>query len=244
MTRIITFSPVFFLISCFSYINQGTIKPEYVRIPKFVEELIRTNEGEFYVIVNQGDCLSCIVERNIYDYLILKGYQGILKFENNLYSIVNSIKTRSSMVDVIYPGEIIHFRYPEFLKISRLDYYRKTDRVYGLDDLKKLLDFYYFLPYTAGYFNCSERAAFVEYYLENKGFNADIAENGNHAWCLVEVEPGEWINVESVTSPPIIGKPITPYNARYKTIWDAIKVHPNEYDWWNRVNGVVIGREY
>jgi hypothetical protein len=206
MTRIVTFSLAFLLISCFSYVNQKTIKPEYARIPGFVNELIRTDKEEFYVVVNPGDCLSRIVERSINDYLSRKGHQGILKFENSLYGIVNSIKTRSGKKDLIYSGELIHFFLPKFFIISRLDYSRNVDRAYGLNSLKKLLDFYWMIPYNVGNFNCSERAGFVEYYLENEGFNTDIVENENHAWCLVEINPGEWINVETVTSPPTIGK--------------------------------------
>jgi hypothetical protein len=146
---------------------------------------------------------------------------------------------------LIYPGEIVSFRLPKVISVLSFDYYRERKQIFGLDNLKKLLDFQWLIPYTKGVFNCSERTGFVEYYLESKGFNTDIVENEKHAWCIVEVQRGEWVNVECVSSPPAIGKAPDAYMIRYENIWEAIEVEPGEYDWWKRVDGkAVIGRRF
>jgi hypothetical protein len=244
MTRIITFFLTLLFISCYRYFEQKTIKPENIRIPEFVQELIQTEEEEIMIEVKAGDCLSCIVEWRLNEYLISRGYRGMFRFGRTLYDIINSIKTRSGNPDLVYPGEVLSFRLPMEMKILKLDYYHPCCQVYGLDTLKKLLAFYWLLKYNKNVFNCSERASFVEYYLENEGYHTCIVANENHAWCIVEVEQGEWINVQSVGSPPAIGKAPRQYKVRYENIWEAIKAEPNEYDWWNRVKGSVIGRGF
>ena len=235
---------IFVYLSCLPFVKRMEIKPEFVKMPEFRNSFLLTDERVYKIRVQKNDCLSCIVEKCLSDYIRKHNCFDLYRFGVTLYEIAGSIGTKSRNPDLIYPGEIIEFRLPKIIKIEVFDYYKSRKQFYGLDGLKKLLDFYWMIPYNVGHFNCSERAGFVEYYLENEGFNTDIAENETHAWCLVEVNPGEWINVESVNSPPTIGKAPAVYKSRYKNIWDAIEVNPNEYDWWNRVKGIVIGRKY
>ncbi|MGB3479902.1 MAG: hypothetical protein WBB67_12170 [bacterium] len=226
------------------YLHHEKIKPIPVRIPDYTENTIETNEEKIMITIQEGDCLSRIVEKCINEYLETNGHQGMFKFKGTLYDIVNSIKTRSGNPDLTYPGDIISFKLPETLKVYKFDYYHKEEQIYGLDSLMKLLDFHWLIEYDKGMFNCSERASFVEYYLENEGFNVLIVGNKNHAWVIVEVEPDEWVNVECVCSPPAVGKAPDSYKVRYENIYEAIKTEPNEYDWWNRVSdGMVIGKQ-
>lgn len=227
-----------------NYVMHNVIEPMHVIIPDFIkEEVIKSDEEEFIIRVKEGDCLSMIVERRLNYYLQRKNYRGMFRFKETLYDIVNSIKTKSGNPDLIYPGEVISFRLPKRLIVYEFDYYRPAKQIFGLDTLKKLLDFCWLIEYNKGVFNCSERSAFVEYYLENEGFNTTIVGNESHAWVIVEVEPHEWVNVECVCSPPTIGKAPDNYKVRYENIYEAIKDEPNEYDWWNKVRGVVVGRK-
>jgi len=232
-------------ISCSKiYFDRDEISPLYVRMPDFnKEECVETNGEEFIIKVKEGDCLSKIVQWCLNEYLQNKGNKGMFKFRETLYEIVNSIKTKSGNHDLIYPSEVISFRLPERFIVYEFDYYRPAKQVYGLDKLKKILDFYWLISYNKNVFNCSERSAFVKYYLENEGFNTAVVGNENHAWVIVEYEPGERVNVECVSSPPAIGKAPDNYKVRYENIYEAIEAEPREYDWWNRVKGAVIGRE-
>ncbi len=234
---------IFVYLSCLPFVKRMEIKPEFVRIPEFRNSYLLTDERVYKIRVQKYDCLSCIVEKCLNDYLREHNCIGLYGFGVTLYEIAGSIRTKSRNPDLIYPGEIIAFKLPKIIKIEVFNYYEPRKQSYGLDSLKKLLDFYWMIPYNVGNFNCSERAGFVEYYLENEGFNTDIVENENHAWCLVEINPGEWINVESVASPPAIGKAPRQYKVRYENIWKAIKVEPNEYDWWRKTEGAVFERK-
>jgi hypothetical protein len=67
------------------------------------------------------------------------------------------------------------------------------------DDLKDFLNYDFSLPknYTLGIFDCSESAAYLEYMLQNNGFDAKIAVGNDpagsgayHAWVLVNTKEG------------------------------------------------------
>jgi hypothetical protein len=223
--------------------ERDRIKPISVRIPAFNQEMwVETNQEEFVIRVEETSNLFSIVEWCVNKYLRSKKHRGIFKFRETLYDIVNSIKTRSGNSDPAYPGETISFRLPARFKAYELEYYRPMERVCGLSELRKLLDFVWLIPYTEKEFNCSERAAFMEYYLENHGFKSDIVGNKDHTWCIVEFELGKWASIESVSSPPAIEKGSKHYEFRYADIVEAVDAAPEEFDWWNAVKeGIVIG---
>ena len=67
------------------------------------------------------------------------------------------------------------------------------------DDLKDFLNYKFYLPknYTLGIFDCSESAAYLEYVLQNNGFEAKIAVGKDpagsdigHAWVFVTTGQG------------------------------------------------------
>lgn len=227
-----------------NYFEHGKIRPIQVRIPNFnAEEIIETEQEEFVIKVKEGDCLSHIVAWCLNEYLRSNGHQGLLKFKETLYDIVNSIKTRSHNPDLIYPGEVISFKLPKTLKLFKFDYYRQTKQIYGMDTLGKLIDFYWLIEYN-DQFDCSQRSAFVEYYLENEGFRTDIVCSSIHSWCAVEVHPDLWIDVECVSSPPETGSTIGHYDVRYENIYEAFEDSPDEFDWWNAIKeGKIIGKK-
>lgn len=67
------------------------------------------------------------------------------------------------------------------------------------EDLSNFLNYAFYLPknYKLGVFDCSEAASYLEWVLQNNGYNAKIAvgptpwaESGYHAWVLVETDKG------------------------------------------------------
>jgi hypothetical protein len=227
------------------YYEHDRIEPIPMRIPEFTEEIcVNTEQDEFVIRAREGDCLSSIVKWCLNRYLRQKGFKGVFRFGQTLHDIVNSIETRSGNHDLIYQGEVISVRLPAQLRVWRLDYYRRRTQIYGINRIKKLLDFCWLIPYTENVFDCSERTAFLEYYLENEGFNTSIVGNEDHAWCVVEVEPGKWVNVECSCSPQAIGKAPDKYIIHYENINEAMEAAPDEFDWWNTIEGgEVIGRK-
>jgi hypothetical protein len=245
---LVALSIIYIITPCSStYLRQAKIRSIQVRIPDFnKEEFIETEEDEFAIKAKEGDCLSYIVEWCLSEYLRIEGHQGTFKFKETLYNIVNSIKTESGKPDLIFRDENISFKLPKVLKVYRFDYYHKRKQIFGLGKLKKLLDFHWLIEYNPNTWNCSESAAFVEYYLENRGrFNTDIVCDESHAWCIVEVQLNLWIDIECAACPPQITRTIRHYEVRYENIREAMDDAPGEFDWWNVVkDGVVIGRKY
>lgn len=224
-------------VGCVEMIDQkqwGTVK---VSIPSSQEvEVVYTNQEYVSERVKKGDCISRVIERVFSRYLMKRGYKGAYNFSEALYSVIktipkNSLKSRD--INLIYPGEVIRFRFPYKIVLTKIsNYYIPVKRVYGLEKLKAILDFKWLVDYKENYFDCSERSAFVEYLLENEGFNTDIVGNETHCWVIVEAEAGKFVHIETVTSPPyfIDNKQ---YLYRYRSIYEAMQSNSDEYDWWN-----------
>jgi hypothetical protein len=95
-------------------------------------------------------------------------------------------------------------------------------------------------------FNCSEKSAYLERYLENRGFNAKIVmgsfpiENvtAERTWVMVEVSNNSWLPIESVYPSLVSPKDkyfdnYFKYSKEFKTIYDACRYNYEEFDWWN-----------
>jgi len=222
---------------CIAMVEQKEWQSVKVRIPYYPEaEVVYTNKEYVSVRVKKGECLSRVIQRVFSRYLMKKGYSGTYNFSKTLYSVIRSMpKTalKSRNKNLIYAGEVIKFRLPYQIDvIKRFDYYLSSKRIYGLDKVKAILDFKWLVDYKENYFDCTERSAFVEYLLENEGFNAEIVENINHCWVIVEVEPGKFVHVEAVASPPYVIDN-KQYLFRYSSIYEAIHSNAAGYDWWN-----------
>lgn len=220
---------------CIEMVEQKEWQSEEVRIPFCPEVVVAyTNQEYVSMRVRKGDCLSRVIERVFSKYLIKKGYTETYNFSETLRSIIKSMPRnalRSRNINLIYPGEVIRFRLPYKIVLTKVsDYYLPVKRIYGIGRLKAILDFKWLVDYKENYFDCSERSAFVEYLLENEGFNTDIVGNETHCWVIVEA--GKFVHIETVTSPPyfIDNKQ---YLYRYRSIYEAMQSNSDEYDWWN-----------
>ncbi len=95
--------------------------------------------------------------------------------------------------------------------------------------------------YKEDYFDCSEMSAYIEYYLEQKGYQASIFIIPNeHAWVMVYTTEG-WIPIETTNlfiATPTNCKNFSMYSeagSRYDSIgeiWDEVE-NISEFDWWD-----------
>lgn len=116
---------------------------------------------------------------------------------------------------------------------------------YGIDDLEECLNRWQWArgTYKADEFDCSEMGAYLEWKLENEGYNTIIIGGnhplglGEHIWLLVELEGGHYIPVEPTThriiycDDPYFNDYFI-YDYEFETIHDALRVDPTEFDWW------------
>jgi hypothetical protein len=86
-------------------------------------------------------------------------------------------------------------------------------------------------------FDCSELAAYTEYYLENNGFNTTISAcfTEGHAWCTVHSIIGyDLVHVECIP-PPHIDLSLGPVELSYDNIHEALAgEYPQEWIWWSK----------
>lgn len=84
--------------------------------------------------------------------------------------------------------------------------------------------------------DCSNFAAYTEYYLENRGFNTTISASFSeaHAWVTVHNIIGHnKVHVECIP-PAHISHSLGPIEQSYNDIHDALAgKYPYEFDWWS-----------
>ena len=108
--------------------------------------------------------------------------------------------------------------------------------------------------YEKNVFDCSEKAAYVEWFLSNKGFNVSICEGNCHSWVVVMIN-GTSVAIETdenATSSfvrgdgfvvifmqdgdPVIhpdpNASIPQPSVVYDDIYEAAKTNGREYNWW------------
>jgi len=118
-------------------------------------------------------------------------------------------------------------------------YYVSAPRNENLSDLIEILKGIEF-PYIKGYWACSESSAYLERYLENRGFTTYICVSHDigHAWLWVRVRinnSSQFIPVEATRRPHIaFNAPLWLPEHVYKDIYEALVHEPDEFDWWNR----------
>lgn len=124
-------------------------------------------------------------------------------------------------------------------------YIRPREQQFGIDKLDSFLsDKQWLQYYERGAFDCSHMSAYLEYKLENVGFNTLIVlgptpwdPETSHAWLLVETSPGEYMPVEA-TYPSIVwwGDPYFDnyytYDHIFETIQEALDYWYEEFRWW------------
>jgi len=158
---------------------------------------------------------------------------------------------------------VIHRAYPESSPSSEprvavpdipTPYYTESQRpmCQSIDEVVRLLGSGFVTPYQADTFDCSEMAAFVEWKLENRGFDAkmcisnDFAGEGvGHAWVAVDL-PVRRYYIEPTSHNYGTGYTfmvVQPFQDRYSDYDDYERVYDDvyelakhepldEYDWW------------
>jgi len=89
-------------------------------------------------------------------------------------------------------------------------------------------------PYV---FDCSEMSAYVEWYLENDGFEAVLIGGDRHARVLVRNVSGKSYVVGCTLIPPrVMGyKSDFSYENEWEDIYSACAYNRYEWDWWKKV---------
>ena len=108
--------------------------------------------------------------------------------------------------------------------------------------------------YEKDVFDCSEKAAYAEWFLSNRSFNASICEADHHSWVVVTIN-GTPISIETAENstssfvcgdgfvvifdaggdPAIYPDPgaiISEPSVVYADIHEATKNNGRDYDWW------------
>jgi len=116
---------------------------------------------------------------------------------------------------------------------------------YGVSDLDEYLNRWQWTEgsYVSGEFDCSEMSAYLEWKLENEGYNTLIVTgdspfgSGKHAWLLVQTSVEGYMPVEPTTYSIIYWSDIYfdnyfVYDYQFENIQEALDSSPNEFDWW------------
>jgi hypothetical protein len=153
---------------------------------------------------------------------------------DSLQSEYDSYAANHQYTNAEYDEAFFSFYYvaPEEQKFGVYDL---EDELYGLEWLH---------PYEENVFDCSEMSAYLEWHLENEGWNALIVageapwDGGGHAWLLVETSEGQYMPVESTTieivwwEDPNFDNYFI-YDYTFETIQEAVDYYESEFDWWN-----------
>lgn len=131
---------------------------------------------------------------------------------------------------------------------SKFEFYyaSRCKQRYGVDDLEEYLDRWGWAEgaYTKGVFDCSEMSAYIEWRLENEGYNTAIVVGQSpwnpetrHAWLLVETSSDKYMPVEATQYTLV--KWDSPYFDSYfeydhsfETIFDALDYDYEGFNWW------------
>jgi len=89
-------------------------------------------------------------------------------------------------------------------------------------------------PYV---FDCSEMSAYVEWYLENRGYNATLVGTDRHAQVVVYDVSGRAYVIGCTLNPPrVMGyKTDFTYKNEWEDIYSACAYNRYEWDWWKKV---------
>jgi hypothetical protein len=128
----------------------------------------------------------------------------------------------------------------------RFYYASLTKQRYGVSDLEEYLNRWQWTEeaYVAGEFDCSEMSAYLEWKLENEGYNTLIVTgdspfgSGKHAWLLVQTSTEGYMPVEPTTYSIVYWSDIYfddyfVYDYEFENIQEALDDNPNEFDWWS-----------
>ena len=132
-------------------------------------------------------------------------------------------------------------------RVKFLFYYASlTEQRYEVSDLEEYLNRWEWTEeaYVADEFDCSEMSAYLEWKLENEGYNTVIVTGdspsggGKHAWLLVQTSTDGYMPVEPTTYSIVYWSDIYfddyfVYDYEFENIQEALDYSPNEFDWWS-----------
>jgi len=121
-----------------------------------------------------------------------------------------------------------------------------TEQRYDVSDLEEYLNRWEWTEeaYVADEFDCSEMSAYLEWKLENEGYNTVIVTGDSpsggdkHAWLLVQTSTEGYMPVEPTTYSIVYWADTYfddyfVYDYEFENIQEALDYSPNEFDWWN-----------
>jgi len=141
----------------------------------------------------------------------------------------------------------VEYEYLEWqLDQAQFDFYYvfPPEQQFGVYTLAEWIGSGYWIdPYEMGVFDCGEMSAYMEWELENLGWNTLIVVgdapfgDGYHAWILVEVEQEGYIPVETTSMEIIWWENLYfdnyfVYDYAFEDIRDALAYNESEFDWW------------
>lgn len=122
------------------------------------------------------------------------------------------------------------------------DYYNQTSSPSNASIMNELRNWKWNREYEINVFDCSDMSAYLEYYLENRGFNTTICTGDHHAWILINIDDTE-IAYETTGCYFVYNDPeyYSP-DKKYNTIYDLHEYYlgfyygqesfDEEYAWW------------
>jgi len=142
--------------------------------------------------------------------------------------------------------EISNLEY-EVERVKYQFYYASlTKQRYEVSDLDEYLNRWEWTEeaYVADEFDCSEMSAYLEWKLENEGYNTVIVTGdspfgvGKHAWLLVQTSTEGYMPIEPTTYSIVYWSDTYfddyfVYDYEFENIQEALDYSPNEFDWWS-----------
>jgi len=177
------------------------------------------------------------------DKLELQSQVNALEMENSqLEGETDSLE--SEITDLEW--EIFHLQQSAEEGQFEFYYASRAKQRFGVDDLDEYLDRWEWIEgtYVKGVFDCSEMSAYMEWRLENEGYNTVIVcgespwGGGYHAWLLVETSEGAYMPVEATEFDVVWWSDAYfdnyfEYDHLFENIHEALDYSYNEFDWWN-----------
>lgn len=172
----------------------------------------------------------------------------VLFVENeNLRTEVEGLESEINWLDDSYEIYVSTHEYSNWqYEQAKFEFYYlvPSEQEFGVSNLEDEISGRKWLrSYQEGVFDCSEMSAYLEWYLENEGWNAKIVigdspfSSGKHAWLLVETNEGKYMPVEATSIRVVLWDDSNfdnywDYDQRFETIHDAIEYNESEFDWW------------
>lgn len=164
----------------------------------------------------------------------------ILNIINNLWSkVVHIIDAVSTLMPYLYL--IFNDRLPP----RSIYYFHIGRQVRDLDLLEHYIeDYQWAWTYREDYWDCSEMSAYLEWFLENKGFHTIFCFDEVHMWLCVEMDDG-WIAIESTARGLVWGEEEWMWNTEghqtdYYYSYEAEDIYELHEGLWYEYDGEVV----